>query len=245
MRRFAETRTRADAWLAPRLHATLRMTRAEAANPELWNFMSLAVAPDYVIWRHRGPATSATPSPTAPADRFVGLHYKHAFARLWWAAEMFRDGEDYRSAEFACSNQDVLHTALRLNTIDHRPTALALLQVLRNMAARKVSLLGDHVNALAHEINIVGSTLMYDVIAPAEPPDVDAVLDWIAEGESAPSVPLESLPDGPRDGRVLKSSVEALVRIFEKVHAESPYLRRRGATAEESGAGVSLAKPGG
>ncbi|MGY0059634.1 DUF6339 family protein [Streptomyces sp. LZ34] len=245
MRRFADRRTRADAWLAPRLHATLRMTRAEAANPELWNFMSLAVAPDYVIWRHRGPATSATLSPTAPADRFVGVHYKHAFARLWWAAEMFRDGEDYRSAEFACGNQDVLNTALRLNAIDHRPTALAILQVLRNMAASKASLLGDHVNALASEVNIVGSTLMYDVIAPVEPPDVDAVLEWIAEGESAPPVPLESLPDGPRDGRVLKSSVDALVKIFEKVHEESPYLRRRGATAEESGAGVSLAKPGG
>ncbi|MFD8386366.1 DUF6339 family protein [Streptomyces sp. NPDC059679] len=245
MRRFTERRTGADAWLAPRLHATLRMTRAEAANPELWNFMSLAVAPDYVIWRHRRAATSEMSTPTAPADRFVGAHYKNAFARLWWAAEMFRDGEDYRSVEFACSNQDVLNTALRLNSIDHRPTALALLQVLRNMATRRTSRLGDHVNALAPEINIVGSTLMYDVIAPAEPPDADAVLDWIAEGESAPTVPLESLPDGPRDGKVLKSSVDALVKIFEKVHEESPYLRRRGAPAEESGSGVSLAKPGG
>ncbi|WP_065962675.1 DUF6339 family protein [Streptomyces sparsogenes] len=244
MRRFADARTRADAWLAPRLHATLRMTRAEAADPELWNFMSLVVAPDYVVWRHTGAVTSTTSRPTAPADRFVGVAHKHAFARLWWAAEMFRDGEDYRSAEFACGNQDVLHTALRLNAIDHRPTALALLQVLANLAARKVSHLGDHVNALASEINIVRSTLMYDVIAPVEPPDTDAVLEWIAEAETAPPVPLNSLPDGPRDGRVPKTSVDALVKIFEKVHEESPHLRRRAATVDNAGAGVSLAKPG-
>ncbi|QDL71659.1 hypothetical protein DNK48_22255 [Streptomyces malaysiensis subsp. malaysiensis] len=244
MRRFADTRTRADAWLAPRLHATLRMTRAEAADPELWNFVSLVVAPDYVVWRHRGAATSAALRPTTPTDRFVGGHYKHAFARLWWAAEMFRDGEDYSSAEFACGNQDVLNTALRLNAIDHRPTALALLRILRNLAACKVSHLGDHVNALASEINLVGSTLMYDVIAPVEPPDVDAVLDWIAEGESAPPVPLESLPDGPRDGRVPGSSVDALVKILEKIHQDSPHLRRREVTIENPGTGVSLAKPG-
>ncbi|WNE97910.1 DUF6339 family protein [Streptomyces luomodiensis] len=244
MRRFAHTRTQADAWLAPRLHATLRMTRAEAADPELWNFVSLVVAPDYVVWRHRGAVTSATPKPTAPTDRFVGTHHKQAFARLWWAAEMFRDGEDYRSAEFACGNQDVLNTALKLNAIDHRPTALALLRILRNLAERKAPRLGDHVNALASEINLVRSTLMCDFIAPVEPPDADAVLDWIAEGEAAPPVPLESLPEGPRDGRVPETSVDVLVNIFEKIHEESTHLRRRGATIGGSGTRVSLAKPG-
>lgn len=41
---FDEERTRADAWLAPRLHATLRLTRQEAADRRLWNHLALAVA---------------------------------------------------------------------------------------------------------------------------------------------------------------------------------------------------------
>src|SRR4051794_6281576 len=34
--RFESTPTRADAWLAPRLHAALRITRREASNSCLW-----------------------------------------------------------------------------------------------------------------------------------------------------------------------------------------------------------------
>lgn len=64
MNRFEGKRAAADGWLAPRLHATLRMTRSEAANDELWNFLALVVAPDYVVWRHKG-ASVATPPDSA------------------------------------------------------------------------------------------------------------------------------------------------------------------------------------
>ncbi|MFC7757539.1 DUF6339 family protein [Catellatospora bangladeshensis] len=128
MRRFAGGRASADGWLAPRLHATLRMTRAEAADPGLWNFLAMIVAPDYVVWRHKG-------AEIAPAARFAGPHYKQAFARLWWAAELFRNGADYRPVELACRVQDVLNTTMRLDVIDHRPTALAIVGVLERLLA--------------------------------------------------------------------------------------------------------------
>lgn len=54
--------TQVDAWLAPRLHAVLRLTRAEAADPALWNYLALGVAPDFVVWRHlRSPIRRSTP----------------------------------------------------------------------------------------------------------------------------------------------------------------------------------------
>lgn len=231
--RFDGARTHADAWLAPRLHATLRMTRSEAADPGVWNFLALAVAPDYVHWRH-GRAGAAAES-TVPPARYTGNHYSQAFARLWWAAELFRDGDDYRPAATACGNQDILNTTLRLAVIDHRPTAQAIVQVLAGLADAGTSRLGDHVNALSSAVNTAGSTIMYDVIAPDDSPDVDSLLDWIAEAQQAAPVAWESLPDGPDDGRVRPSSVEALVRFFQQLHADAPLRQRKaGPEAQES-----------
>ncbi|WP_310794805.1 DUF6339 family protein [Streptomyces sp. TLI_171] len=223
MARFGDTRTEADTWLAPRLHATLRMTRAEAARPEVWNFLALAVAPDYVLWRHL--ATGGAKDGTAHrvnTPRFVGAHDSQAFARLWWAAEMFRDGPDYRPVEVACGNQDMLNTALRLDAIDHKPTALAMVRVLENLLRAGATRLGDRVNALCTAVNSVGSTLLYDVLAPDELPDQEALLAWIEDTDSAPAVPWDRLPDGPEDGTARRASVEQLTGMFQELSDEAP-----------------------
>ncbi|WP_127360890.1 DUF6339 family protein [Actinacidiphila soli] len=244
MRRFADSRSRADAWLAPRLHATLRMSRNEAADPAIWNFLALVAAPDYVIWRHRSPAEARNGEPGSVSPvRFTGPHYNQAFARLWWAAELFRNGENYRPAEIACGNQDVLNTALRLDAIDHRPTALAMVRVLEGLSASGASRLGDRVNALCSAVNAAGSTLMYDVIAADELPDQDGLRDWIEGADSAPAVPWDRLPDGPDDGTAPRDSVETLTRLFDKFQAEAPLRIRKWQPADEPSAqGVSLHK---
>ncbi|PJE99175.1 hypothetical protein CUT44_06210 [Streptomyces carminius] len=228
MRLHSDDRTHADAWLAPRLHATLRLTRAEAAESALWNFIALVVAPDYVVWRHL-PRSRGDKKAAVTADRFCGPHYKQAFARLWWAAELFRDGEDYRPAVTACRNQDVLNTVLRLDVIDHRPTARAVTRLIEQGAVTT----GREVNALATVINAAGSTLMYDVLAPDEGPDVEALRYWISEGDMAPPVSPESLPDGPDDGEIPRDSVGVLVEQFEKLFAGAP-VRGKESINEES-----------
>jgi len=223
-----QDRTHADAWLAPRLHATLRLTRAEAAENGLWNFISLVVAPDYVVWRHL-PRSKGNSRAAVTADRFCGPHYKQAFARLWWAAELFRDGENYQPAVTACRNQDVLNTMLRLDVMDHRPTARAVIRLIEQETVTT----GREVNALATVINTAGSTLMYDVLAPDEGPDVDALRHWIDEGDMAPPVPRDSLPDGPDDGDVPRRSVDTLVEQFEKLFADAP-VRGRESSGDEA-----------
>ncbi|MGQ4375655.1 DUF6339 family protein [Streptomyces sp. SAS_267] len=226
MERFADRRTEADGWLAPRLHATLRLTRAEAGDTRLWNHMAMLVAPDYVVWRHKG-------KEIAEGSRFSGPHYTQCFARLWWAAELFRDGRDYTPVILACSVQDVLNTTLRLDVVDHRPTAQAFLRVLAGLVASGTPRLGDHVNALSSAINSAGSTLVYDVLAPDSPPLVDELRDWIADAATAKAAPWDRLPDGPDDGRVLASSVDALFTLFEQLRAEAP-VRRRGRVADDT-----------
>ncbi|WP_030735336.1 DUF6339 family protein [Streptomyces sp. NRRL F-2890] len=228
MVRFANDRTDADAWVAPRLHATLRLTRSEAADKDLWAYLAMVLAPDYVLWRHL-PAGSGSErrTPVVQASRFVGGSSVQTFARLWWAAEMCRDGADYRPVETACGNQDFLNTALRLGIMDHRPTTLAVLRVMENLAAAGVPRPGDQLNALCKAIGIAGSTLMYEVIGPDELPDDEELLAWIGEADSAPPVAWDRLPDGPDDGTAPASSVDTLTRLFEDINAHLGRLRDR------------------
>jgi hypothetical protein len=244
MARFGDNPRAADAWLAPRLHATLRMTRSEAADSRLWNHLAMLVAPDYVIWRHRG-------KEIAESSRFSGPHYTQCFSRLWWAAELFRNGPDYRPVEVACTVQDVFNTTLRLDVIDHRPTAQALVRILEGLISSGVPRLGDHVNALSSAVNAAGSTLVYDVLALDPEPLVEELHDWIADAEGAPPTDWNHLPEGPDDGHVPRAAVDALLPLFERLLAEAP-LRRRGRAPEDTSVetqavppqrhGVSLAK---
>ena len=54
-------RATSDAWLGPRLHSTLRLSRREAGNRGVWRFLGLWGA-DYVRWRF-GPADATDVGP--------------------------------------------------------------------------------------------------------------------------------------------------------------------------------------
>ncbi|MFD7287298.1 DUF6339 family protein [Streptomyces sp. NPDC059863] len=213
-----DARTKADAWLAPRLHATLRLTRREAADEGLWNHLALAVAPDYVVWRHLPANGKDGLPPMVSANRFRGAHYTQAFARLWWAAELFRNGQDYGPAVVACGNQDVLNTVLRLDIIDHRPTAQALVKLVE----QGVVSTGREVNALATVANAAASTLLYDVLAEDDDWYGEALEGWVTGADSAPPVPRQFLPEGPADGPVPEKSVDTLTERFHELFRDAP-----------------------
>jgi hypothetical protein len=215
--RFADKPTRADAWLAPRLHATLRLSRREAADVRLWNFLALRLAPDYFFWRNPPRSSKNSAVPQVNRDHFIGAFHKQTFARLWWAAELFRNGRDYRPVDIACRNQEFFNSVLRLEITYHRTTAQAMVRLLEQETVRTTR----EANALAAAINAAGSTLFFDVVAPDTPWDTDAHRDWL-EDVSTAFVQYDSLPEGPDDGHVPDSAVEALVPLFEKLFAEAP-----------------------
>ncbi|MCX4969585.1 DUF6339 family protein [Streptomyces sp. NBC_00654] len=209
--------TAADAWLAPRLHATLRLSRREAADRRFWNYLALGVAPDYVVWRHTS-EPKKDELPRATAARFSGPAYTQAFARLWWAAELFRDGPDYAPVETVCAHQDMLNSALRLDVIDHRPTAQAMARLIERGTVRT----GREINALAAVINASAATLMYDVIAPDIERDGRPLRGWIEAAEWAAAVPRRTLPEGPPEEKAPEASVVALADLFASLFAEAP-----------------------
>lgn len=204
MDRFADAATDSDAWLAPRLHAALRLARREASNSALWNFLSLRLAPDYVFWRW---GTGGTVAP----NRFKGPSHTQALSRLWWAAELFRDADDYAPVATACSNQEFVHTLLHMTITQHRPTALALVRLLD----RKVVQTTREVVALAKAVNAAGSTLVYEVMAPDIPVDPGAHPSWAAN-VAAGEIPYLRLPDGPLEGRVPVEAIDHLAERFEE-----------------------------
>ncbi|WP_329365280.1 DUF6339 family protein [Streptomyces sp. NBC_00669] len=209
--------TQADAWLAPRLHAVLRLTRREAADTGFWNYLALGVAPDYTVWRHLSEPKDGKVAKVT-AERFRGQYHKQVFARLWWAAELFRDGSDYEPVVTACGNQDILNTALRMSVINHRPTAQAIVR----LVAKGVIATGREVNALVGAVNASAATLMYDVIAPDAERESRPLLDWIAEAESARQVSRSALPVGPQEEPAPESSVGTLVDYFSDLFADAP-----------------------
>nr|WP_196789742.1 DUF6339 family protein [Streptomyces caniscabiei] len=218
MFKFRDDRTRADAWLAPRLHATLRLTRREAADKRLWNHLALAVAPDYVAWRHLSEPTASRPERRIAAERFRGPADRQCFSRLWWAAELFRNGPDYEPVETACGNQDLIHTVLRMELIDHRPTAQALVRLLQDGQITG----GREINGLSTAINAAGATLIYDVLAPDEPRDPSHLREWIAEAGSALPVGRYELPTGPDEDPAPESSVTRLTSYFADLFETAP-----------------------
>ncbi|GAA4912193.1 DUF6339 family protein [Streptomonospora salina] len=225
MDRFAASPTESDAWLAPRLHASLRLLRSEAADTELWNFVALLVAPDYVRWRWGATTADGAPKPVN-RDRFRGPNHTQAFARLWWAAEVFRNGDDYRSVAKACTNQEFFHNILRLDLVHHRTMAQALIR----FAERRSLAQTREINALSRAVNAAGSTLVYEALAPDSPRDTGAYRDWTDEADEI-YLPYGSLPKGPDDGRVAEDAVEVLLPLVDELYAEASV---RGRTPEES-----------
>ncbi|MFF1438316.1 DUF6339 family protein [Streptomyces sp. NPDC058295] len=218
LHQFKDNRTDADAWLAPRLHAALRLTRREAADKRIWNHLALAVAPDYVAWRHLITSSAGRAEPRINPARFKGAPDRQCFSRLWWAAEMFRNGGDYSPVVKACSNQELLHYALRVELVDHRPTAQALVRVMEQGVVSGTR----EVNGLVAAINTAGATLVYDALAPDEPRDPEALRQWIADAGSALPVPRHDLPDGPAEEPAPEKSVTALVEYFTDLFETAP-----------------------
>ena len=207
---------------AQRLHSLLHLTCAEAADGGLWNHLALRVASDYVFWRHAGRSSKLHPVSKVNRSRFVGPFHTQAFARLWWAAELFRDGYDYQPVVVACQNQDILNTALRMTVVLHRPTAQAILRLVADGTASG----GREANALVKAVNAAGSTLSFETIAPDAEPDPDAYQSWALDRDDD-LLFFEKLPEGPDDGRTPLASVNRLTELFRKLFADAPVRGRK------------------
>jgi len=186
----ASRRVDSDKWLAPRVHATLRLTRREAADNRLWQYLAVVAMPEYVRWRFPGSETTPT-----TVDHFLGLESKQALSRLWWAAEFFRDGADYSPVSQALSWQNVPNSFL-MRYFHNKPLALAAARFLP-VAKNGEPANSDEVNAFLKAANLMLTTTVLDAIAPDPGPDPTATRKWVEDASPDETLMFTAEPEGP------------------------------------------------
>jgi len=222
-----------DAWLAPRVHATLRLTRREASDSKVWNFLTVVGMPDYVRWRWVGDK--------GRLSRFVGPEYKQALSRLWWGAELTRNGADYSQTNTLFANQDFQNSWARLNLFHHRVASVAAATLLSTFNNGQMAT-SDQIRQLVKGLNMILTTTMLDAVAPSPAPDVDAIEDWINDVPDETAY-LAELPVGPAESSVPPASIDAVVQLLRHTsEATSFFKRARSKRAEPTPEAGSVAQ---
>lgn len=199
-------RRTSDAWLGPRVHAALRLTRREAADRRIWQYLSIAEFPEYVHWRWKQDDEERP----IPYERFVGGEKHNAFGNLWWVSELTRNGNDYKTAETANSISRFSVSWLTLNAMHHRPCALAVVDFLNDL--RTAGPNDEQSQKMVKAFNAVLRTTSLDAFVPNHPTDSDAVRDWIAETIDVTTM-VDHLPIGPDEAPVHQDAID-IVRKF-------------------------------
>jgi hypothetical protein len=197
-------RTESDAWIGPRLHAALRLTRAEAADDAVWIFLAAYAFPDYVIWRWPAATESFN-------ERVYGSDLKkQAFKRLWWTTELFRNGADYTSAERALSQSDISNTLTAIDAVHSRAVALCLVDFLQlnELTSRQVNGLGKQLNSSAVTVAVDRAYVTQD-----EAVELDE--SWIRATPDLQEV--LNAPIGPRHGRVDQADIDNVLKALTNI----------------------------
>jgi hypothetical protein len=150
MQSFEQGSRDIDGYAASRLHQALRIPRRVARDRGVWHYLSVVVFPEFV--RHRWPRGSHG---RWFRDRFLGIHQQNTFARLWWAAELSRDGEDYSLAPriFDVGLERVFDRAFSW----HAPMLRAFVGVMADSS-------GENVDRVASDLNYALTTIAVEVL---------------------------------------------------------------------------------
>ncbi len=208
MKRFKHEPQKSDPWLGPRVHATVRLTRREAADKRIWEYLTVVEFPHYVRWRWQ---KLDDPDKMVPQDRFLGEDSKNALARLWWATELTRNGSDYERSRIALGISRFSVSWLHLILAHHRAAALAVVDFLDTYQSEGAT--DTQGQVMAKATNVAMRTLCLDALAASPPTDAEAVREWIAEGIDDETTMMDELPKGPDEAVVAEADI-ATVRKF-------------------------------
>ncbi len=115
-----------DRLAAPAIHRALPLTRREAADPAIWRFLAVVHRPDFVRhrWENRSWATMRARfwRPGTRPD-------SNAIARLWWIAELTREGDDYDLTERVLARQPLATNLFSRELSSYRPAVEAFMAV--------------------------------------------------------------------------------------------------------------------
>ncbi len=237
MRKFQSAPDKSDTWLAPRVHATLRLTRRQAAEKTIWYWLNIVARPDYVRWRF-GSEDEGAGAQVVALDRFMGEDSKNAIGRLWWAAEMTRNGSDYSETEQILKTSRFFTSWQPLDAMHNRSAAIAVCRFSREFNEGK-GLTDSQSARLAKAFNFRLSTLLLDALAPESALDGTAIEEWCQEKFDETKY-LDDLPVGPDEMQVPEESIEAVLTVLDRLATEidlAEFKRKKAVPTEESSQG--------
>lgn len=215
--RFDARDAAADAWLAPRLHYVLRLTRREAGNQGFWRW--LALEPMCSVVRHRW----ADKSKNVKAYRYLGgsnFLRRNALSRLWWAAEVMRNGSDYAEVVPLLGSSAIEQYVLDLKFGHLRPSAIAFSRVARGVVSGTKPLSFEETKDFSKRVNLLLSATSLENLAVPGNDDVDETdHEWFADGvdiDDAVELDVKDLR-GPSDGAAMAEEIADYETWFAEV----------------------------
>lgn len=142
-----------DGLAAPMIHRALPLSRREAGHPGVWRYLALVACPEFV--RHRWNALSWATT----RSRYWALGTRpdsNAFARLWWIAELTREGDSYALTEEVFARPMTTPIFVRQFS-SYRPAVAAFAHVMRTATSTENE-------RVAKELNGRLSTLTLEVL---------------------------------------------------------------------------------
>jgi len=203
-----------DAWLAPKLHYIMRLPLRVAADRGFWAWLALGPCRKYVLHRWKRLGTDGV-----TAYRFTGDVTRNAVARLWWYAEMARNGPDYRYVEEAFKDTGTLQYAMELAYSRYRPAVIAFVRVARAHEGGS-PLKFEEMKLLSKRINAYLSLRALEFFDLSDDNDEEYDATWRADPPSTLEEVLQASPlHGPRDGYANAASVESLEKWFRELRS--------------------------
>jgi len=118
-----------DMYVAPVLHRHMRLTRRQASDMGMWQYLAIARYADFV--RHRWKYTTEK----AMREKFLGEGpsniYSHALHRLWWIAELtYAEDWDYSLTTQVLGFQQLANKIFDRSFARFKPASVACARVL-------------------------------------------------------------------------------------------------------------------
>ncbi|GGS05757.1 DUF6339 family protein [Deinococcus sedimenti] len=208
-----EEKNELDGWLAPRLHAAVRVHRALAADPQFWTWLTLAYGRGYMEIRW-----PTDPETVTSAWRYTGGTLRNGLARLWWGAEMVRSGDDYQFVAPLFRRTRTAQFALELSYSHYRPAAIAFVKVAENYPIREGAprLNDEEMKGLSKKINAALSLNSLEARAAYDLDD-DPTDEWYRMIPKREELLNEELPQGPPSSGVPAETLNSLEDWFRSL----------------------------
>lgn len=123
---FEQGDAKIDQALAPTVHQTLDLSRREAAITGIWHYLTVLEYPELV--RHRWGHVNNVREKFLEGGEDI---YSNAIHRLWWIAEITRDGDDYSRTEAIFEMQELANDISDRWFARHQPITYACVDVLQ------------------------------------------------------------------------------------------------------------------